>query len=66
MKNKKGLSVKDRIVEEIDLARRMGNSYDRILLATKALGAADLALEFGLITYREWDNYVSEIFDITG
>ena len=64
MKNKRGYTVKDRIRQDIEYAGGMEKESDRALLATKALGAADLAVEFGLITYNEWEQFVSMIFEI--
>ena len=64
MKNKRGYTVQDRIKQDIEYAKKIENMADRTLLATKALGAADLAVEFGLITYNEWGQYVDTIFQI--
>lgn len=62
MKNKQGQSVQDRIKQDIEYAESKENISDRMLLATKALGAADLAVEFNLITYKEWETYIDRIF----
>lgn len=64
MITKRGYTVQDRIRQDIEYAMGMLNEADRTLLATKALGAADLAVEFGLITYNEWEQYIGMIFDI--
>ena len=64
MENKRGYTVKDRIRQDIEYAGSMKNESDRALLATKALGAADLAVEFGLITYTEWETFISMIFEM--
>ena len=64
MKNKRGYTVQDRIKQEIEHAKRMRDKADKRLLATKALGAADLAVEFGLITYKEWEQHIDDIFNI--
>lgn len=64
MKNKKGYTIQERIKQDIEYAKSIEDKADRTLLATKALGAADLAIEFGLITYREWENHIDEIFKI--
>lgn len=62
--NRKGKTVKDRLNEDIEYARNTVNIKHRELLALKALGAADLAVEFGLITYIEWEKYIESIFKI--
>ena len=64
MKNKRGYTVQDRIKQEIEHAKKIEDKADRTLLATKALGAADLAVEFGLITYNEWEQHIDDIFKI--
>lgn len=64
MKNKRGYTVQDRIKQDIEYAKKIENKADRTLLATKALGAADLAVEFGLITYNEWEKHIDDIFKI--
>ena len=64
MKNKRGYTVQDRIKQDIEYAKGMKDKADRTLLATKALGAADLAVEFGLITYNEWEKHIEDIFKI--
>ena len=64
MKNKRGYTAQERITQDIEYAKRMKDKADRTLLATKALGAADLAIEFGLITYNEWEKHIDDIFAI--
>ena len=64
MKNKRGYTVQERIKQDIEYAKGMEEAADRTLLATKALGAADLAVEFGLITYKEWEKHIEDIFKI--
>lgn len=62
--NKRGQSIQDRIKQEIEYAKSIENNADKKLLATKALGAADIAVEFGLITYKEWEQHIEDIFKI--
>ena len=57
-------TVTDRLEEDIEYARKTSNANKRKLLAIKALGAADLAVEFGLITYVEWEKHIENIFKI--
>ena len=64
MENKRGYTVQDRIKQDIDYAKKMKDEANKRLLATKALGAADLAVEFGLITYNEWEKHIEDIFKI--
>lgn len=64
MKNKRGKSINERLNEEIQFAEATTEIADRTLLATKALGAADLAVEFNLITYNEWELYIDRIFKL--
>ena len=64
MKNKRGYTVQDRIKQDIEYATQIENIAERNLLMTKALGAADLAVEFGLITYKEWEKHIDNIFNI--
>ena len=64
MKNKRGYTVQDRIKQDIEYAKKMKDKADRTLLATKVLGAVDLAVEFGLITYNEWEKHIEDIFQI--
>lgn len=64
MKNKRGLSINERLEEDIKYAEATTEIADRTLLATKALGAADLAVEFELITYTEWELYIDRIFKL--
>lgn len=64
MKNKRGYTIQDRIKQDIEYAKSQKDKADRTLLATKALGAADLAVEFGFITYKEWEKHIEDIFKI--
>ena len=62
MQNKRGMTVTDRIEQDIEYAQNTANIKHRELLALKALGAADFAVEFELITYKQWENYIDIIF----
>lgn len=62
--NNKGQSVQERILEDIEYAAKIKDKADKTLLATKALGAVDFAVEFGLITYKEWEKHIDTIFEI--
>lgn len=65
MKNKRGRTIIERLIEDLDYAENIHDTEHRKMLAHKALGAADLAVEFGLITYNEWEKYISKIFAIS-
>ena len=64
MKNGRGKSIHERMIEDIEYAKSVKDAESRALLATKALGAADLAVEFGLITYTQWEQYINDVFNI--
>lgn len=64
MLNKRGYTVQDRLKQDIEYAKKIKDTSHRKVLATKALGAADLAVEFGLITYKEWEKHIDDIFQI--
>lgn len=64
MLNKRGKTVQERIKQDIDYAEKIANAEHREILSIKALGAADFAIEFGLITYNEWQTYIDRIFEI--
>ena len=66
MENKRGYTVQDRIEQDIEYAKNIKDKESRALLVTKALGAADLAVEFGLITYKQWEKHIEDIFEIMG
>ena len=48
--------------EEIDYMQNTNDLDNKKILAYKALGAVDIAVEFGLITYAEWEIYIKTIF----
>lgn len=62
--NKRGQTIKDRIKQDIEYAEKFDDKVKQTMLATKVLGAADIAVEFGLITYNEWEHYIDRIFKI--
>ena len=64
MKNKRGYTAQSRIEQDIEYAKSVEDIASRSMLATKALGAADLAVEFGLITYKQWEKHIENIFAI--
>lgn len=62
MENKRGYTVQERLKQDIEHAKKIEDKAKKSLLATKALGAADIAVEFGLITYKEWEKHIDAIF----
>ena len=64
MINKQGKSIQDRLHEDIEYAENLDDISHKKILATKALGAVDLAVEFEMITYTEWEEYISKIFEM--
>ena len=64
MTNKRGYTAQERIEQDIKYAKEREDKAEKSLLATKALGAADLAVEFGMITYKEWEKYIDDIFTL--
>lgn len=65
MKNRHSKSLQDRLTEDIEYAEKAESAEQREILAIKALGAADMAVEFNLITYKEWETYINRIFKMT-
>ena len=64
MKNRQGRTIFERLNEEINHAQIVANAEHREILAVKALGAADMAVEFNLITYTEWEHLITLIFKL--
>lgn len=64
MKNRQGRTIFERLNEDIIHAQNTANAEHKEILAIKALGAADMAVEFGMITYTEWETFVNRIFEL--
>ena len=64
LKNKQGYTVVERIEQDIKHAESVKDKAKQMMLASKVLGAVDLAVEFGLITYNEWEQYIDRVFNI--
>lgn len=62
MRNKHGLTITERINKDIELARMSRDKEQRKLLAHMAIAAAELAIDFGLITYKEWASLIHRAF----
>lgn len=57
-------TIHDRLSIDIALAENAKNTEDKKALAYQALGAVEIAVEFGLITYIEFEKYINSIFEI--
>ena len=55
MKNKRGSTIQDRLSFDIKLAESTEDREHKKALALQALGAVELAVDFGLITYIEFE-----------
>ena len=64
MENKRGLTVYERITKDIEFAEMVNDDDHRRLLAHMAISAAELAVEYGLITYKEWGNLMRRSFTL--
>lgn len=64
MKNHHGKTIHERIAYDIDYARNVENPVQKTALLYKILGAVDMAVEFSLISFQEWEIYVSQIFEM--
>lgn len=62
MRNKHGLTITERITKDIEIAEMSHNEEYRKLLAHMAIAAAELAIDFGLITYKEWGELTRRAF----
>lgn len=62
MRNKCGLTVTERITKDIELAEATNDKEHRNLLAYMAISAAELAIDFDLITYKEWGELTRRAF----
>jgi hypothetical protein len=64
MRNKMGFTITERITKDIEHAESVNNAEQKRLLAHMAIAAAELAIDFGLITYAEWSDLTSRAFSI--
>lgn len=63
MRNSRGLTINERIAESIEVVKQIeGTPQERKALALRAMGVADFAVEFGLISVMEWEAYIHDIF----
>lgn len=64
MENNGGSTIQDRLTFNITLAQNADNIENKKALANQALGAVEIAVEFGLITYIEFEQYTHNIFEM--
>jgi hypothetical protein len=62
--NTTGSTIQDRLQFDIELAKNARNKEHKKALAFQALGAVEIAVEFGLITYLEFEQYISKIVEL--
>lgn len=62
--NTTGSTIQDRLQFDIELAKNARNKEHKKALAFQALGAVEIAVEFGLITYLEFERYISKIIEL--
>lgn len=63
MKNSRGITIQDRLSHDVELAENAEDRENKKALALQALGAVELAVDFGLITYVEFETYIHKIFE---
>lgn len=64
MKNKRGMTAGEKIRIDLEIAKETNDEDHKRLLAHMVISAAELAIDFGLITYKEWGNITREAFSI--
>lgn len=62
LKNKRGLTVYERIKKDIEFAETVNNEDHRRLLSHMAIAAAELAVDFELINHKEWGELTRSAF----
>ena len=64
LSNSRGNTIQERLSFDIELAENAKDKEHKKALAFQALGAVQIAVEFGLITYIEFEKYIHKIFEI--
>lgn len=64
MENVHGNTIQDRLSFNIELAESTTDTESKKALAHQALGAVEIAVEFGLITYIEFERHIHKIFEM--
>ena len=63
MKNRRKQTPKERLYEELRQIERIENTDLKKVTTYKLFGKIDLALEYNMITYKEWEYCVSVLFN---
>lgn len=64
LKKSRGITIQEILSFHIELAENAKDKDNKKALAFQALGAVEIAVEFGLITYIEFERYIHRIFDL--
>lgn len=64
LKNNRGVTIQERLSFDIEIAENAKDKDNKKALAFQALGAIELAVDFGLITYIEFERYISKIIEM--
>lgn len=64
MINERKRTIHDRLSFDIELAESARDKEHKKALAFQALGAVEISVEFGLITYIEFESYISKIIEM--
>lgn len=64
MENNRGVTIQERLSFDIEIAENAKDKDNKKALAFQALGAIELAVDFGLITYIEFERYISKIIEM--
>ena len=63
MKNRRKQTPQERIYEELRQIERIENKEIKNVTIHKLFGKIDFALEYDMITYKEWEYCVSALFN---
>ena len=55
-------TIHKRLLFYFELAKKADNIENKQAIVNQALGASEIAVEFGLITYRDFEKYIHHIF----
>lgn len=64
MKNKQGKTVIERLKRDIEHAKKIEDIEQRKLHAYMIMGMLEFAIDFGMISYTDWDNHTRKAFEI--
>ena len=55
-------TIHNRLLFYFELAKKTDNIDNKKAIAHQALGASEIAVEYGLISYIEFEKYIHKIF----